>query len=68
MECITCNLENCLPGYEGLKKEANPYKLNPMCPRLIWIKCVENPKHGSYLIKCRDFTMGKRCPKCKANK
>ena len=41
-----------------------PFELTPHSNKKIWIKCQQKDYHGSYEVRCADFTNGNRCPYC----
>ena len=60
--------EKALKKLWGYEKNGNldPFEIPRTSHKKVWIKCQENEIHGSYFIRCADFTLGgNRCPKCK---
>ena len=47
------------------KNKKSPFEVLAGSHTKVFINCLENKKHGSYLIMCSNFTKGRRCPKCK---
>ena len=59
--------EDALEKFWDYKKNGNldPFKISKCSAKKVWIKCQEDEKHGSYLIRCTHFTSsGSRCPIC----
>ena len=46
------------------KNTVNPYHIRKKSNKKIWIKCTETDYHGSYEVRCADFTSGVRCGYC----
>lgn len=46
------------------KNTYDPYEIAKSSNKLIWIRCQNNEKHGSYDITCGKFYSGRRCPYC----
>lgn len=46
------------------KNKKSPYEVFAHSAQKVYIKCLENPKHGSYLIEAQGFTKGNRCNYC----
>lgn len=48
------------------KNNISPYDVSVGASRTkVWIRCVENSSHDSYLISPSNYTKGRRCPQCK---
>jgi len=48
------------------KNSISPYDVSVGSSRLkVWVRCIENPSHGSYLISPGNYINGRRCSKCK---
>ena len=50
------------------KNTVNPWDINHGSNKKVWIKCQEKDYHGSYKIKCVEFSRGNRCGYCKGDK
>lgn len=62
-------LEEPLEKYWDFEKNAlNPYYISRSSNKKVWIKCTEKDYHGSYEVRCADFTKGKRCGYCNNHK
>ena len=60
--------EDALEKYWDFEKNKNlnPFKIPRASHKKVWIKCQEDETHGSYFVRCKDFTLrGNRCPICK---
>ena len=46
--------------------DKNPWEIGYGAKTKCWFKCLENEKHGSYIMRCNNFTSdnGQRCPYC----
>ncbi|MGL5381851.1 zinc-ribbon domain-containing protein [Clostridium sp.] len=42
----------------------NIFSLSKSSSSKIWVKCLNNDKHDSYLVNCGSFTKGHGCPYC----
>ena len=42
----------------------DPFELYPQSSKKVWLFCLKKDYHGSYEIRCHDFTYGNRCPYC----
>ena len=50
------------------KNTVNPYFINSSSGQKVWIKCTEKDYHGSYEVRCYDFTKGVKCGYCAKKK
>ena len=50
------------------KNILNPWEISYSSAKKIWIKCQKKDYHGSYQIRCADFTYNDRCPYCSNKK
>jgi len=46
------------------KNTINPWEINYGNNSFVYINCQKNDYHGSYIITCKDFSRGRRCPIC----
>lgn len=52
--------------WDSDKNDTSPYDITRSSSRKkVWIRCLENSNHGSYLISPDNFSKGRRCPICK---
>lgn len=52
--------------WDADKNDISPYDMSYSASRKkVWIHCLENPFHDSYVISPDNFTKGRRCPECK---
>ena len=57
--------DNALELYWDYEKNSiDPYKIGYGSNEKVWIFCQEKDYHGSYEIRCGDFSNGRRCPFC----
>lgn len=48
------------------KNEISPYDVSRSSSRKkVWVHCLENESHDSYLVSPDNFSRGRRCPQCK---
>ena len=76
MDCKQCNSfaqyiidnygDNALELYWDYEKNTvDPWEISRGCKKKVWIKCQEKDCHGSYEIRCNNFTSNnQRCPEC----
>ena len=46
----------------------NPWEVSKGSKVVVWIKCQKKEYHGSYSVKCNDFSSGQRCGYCYGRK
>lgn len=60
---------NFLEKYWSNKNTLDPFTISPFSNTIhVWIKCQEKEYHEDYLIACRLFSIGIRCPYCAGRK
>lgn len=52
--------------WDVIKNSISPYDISQSASRKkVWVHCLENEFHDSYLISPDNFSKGRRCPQCK---
>jgi hypothetical protein len=60
---------NFLDNYwDYSKNKINPWDISYGNHNYVYIKCQKNKSHESYVIICKDFIRGNRCPICNGRK